>query len=95
MTVRTMTSTSPKNKDTMNTETMTTAVEPMTCLRGGQLTFPISVRTSFRNRVVFLIRSRTDFPPGFTVHGSEQNRSSQALNAELSTLNSSGRPGGT
>jgi len=70
MTVRRMTSTSPKNKDTMNTETMTTAVEPMTCLRGGQLTFPISVRTSFRNRVVFLIQSRTDFPPGFTVHGS-------------------------
>ena len=102
MTVRTMTSTSPKNKDTMNTETMTTAVEPMTCLRGGQLTFPISVRTSFRNRMVFPIQSRTDFPPGLTVHGSwfmvhgsEQNRSSQALNAELSTLNSSGRPGGT
>jgi hypothetical protein len=70
MTVRRMTSTSPKNKDRMNTETMTTAVEPMTCFFGGQLTFPISVRTSFRNRVVFLIQSRTDFPPGVTVHDS-------------------------
>lgn len=82
MRVLRMTSTSPKNNDRMNTETMTTAVDPMTCLRGGQLTFPISVRTSLKNRVVFPIQSRTDFPPGFTVHGSEQNRSSQALNAQ-------------
>lgn len=72
-----MKSASPRNKDSMNTETMTTAVDPMTCLRAGQLTFPISVRTSLRNRVAFPIQSRTNFPPEATVQGSQQNRASK------------------
>ncbi len=62
MMFRIMRSTNPKKKDTMNTDTITTAVEPMTSLRPGQLTFPSSARTSLKNRIAFLTHSRIYVP---------------------------------
>ncbi len=41
----------------MNTDTMTTIVEPTTSFLGGQLTFRISVLTSFKNRTTCSHRS--------------------------------------